>query len=64
MIDDHALVKADLIASEEVTTVSDCSTSWGRVRETVENIAGTTIVEDIVQIEELMQQLESDTIDL
>ena len=54
LIEEHGLTRSHLLACEEVTKVSDCSSRWGKIKETIQIIAGPAIVQDMCDVDEIL----------
>ena len=56
LIEEHSLTRSHLLACEQVTEVSDCSSRWGNIKETIQIIAGPAIVQDKLDVDEILKR--------
>ena len=54
LIREQALTESHLLAREEVTRVFDCSSRWGKIKETVHVVAGPAVVQDTLDVDETL----------
>ena len=54
LIREQAITESNLLACEEATRVSDCSSRWRKIKETVHVIAGPAVVQETLEVDETL----------